>query len=430
MSPRSLLLRVKRLGFRLVRAALVRYVAAPPRPADLAGAERRVTIMLLSAWGMGGTIRAAHNLAGHLVQHGYDVELLSIFRFREEPWFGSFPAGVKATALDDQRKGGTPLALRPLRRLLRSRKSVFGARDDFASEWFTLWVDVRLARRLRRRTGFLISTRPGLNLQVAGLAPPGTIRIGLEQQNLGAWSKPLRKAMKGSYPKLDALVALTSGDVDEYDALLDGRVRLERIPNTVHDMGGPKADLGSTTILAAGRLTPQKGFDFLIPAFARVHAEHPDWHLRICGKGRLKESLERRVAEHGMEGAITLAGPSDDIPGEMAAASIYVLSSRFEGFPLVLIEAMSKGMAVVSFDCPTGPADVIEDHRNGLLIPPNDVDGLAAGIAEMIEDEELRRRCGAAAAESARDYSIDAIGPRWQELLEELQRTCNGRFTP
>jgi glycosyltransferase involved in cell wall biosynthesis len=423
MPPRSLLLRVKRLGVRAVRAALVRYVRAQPRPADMVGAERRVTILLLSAWGMGGTIRAAHNLAGHLAQNGYTVELISVFRLRDEPWFGSFPPGVKVTALDDHRAGGTPRRLRPLRRLLRSRKSLFGSRDDFASEWFTLWVDVQLARRLRRRTGFLISTRPGLNLLAAGLAPPGMIRIGLEQQNLGAWSKSLRRAMARSYPRLDALVALTGGDLQEYDALLNGSVRLARIPNTVHDMHGSKADLSSTTVLAAGRLVMQKGFDLLIPAFAQVHADHPEWRLRICGKGRMQETLERKIAENGMADAITLAGPSDDIPGEMAAASIYVLSSRFEGFPLVLIEAMSKGMAVVSFDCPTGPAEVIEDHRNGLLVPHKDVEALAAGIAELIEDEELRRRCGAAATDTARDYSIAAIGPRWEALFEELRAT-------
>ena len=81
----------------------------------------------------------------------------------------------------------------------------------------------------------------------------------------------------------------------------------------------------------------------------------------------------------------------------MAQASIYALSSRFEGFPLVLVEAMSKGMACVAFDCPTGPADIIDDHRNGLLVPAKDVEGLTAALMEMVEDEELRRRCGDAA---------------------------------
>jgi len=126
------------------------------------------------------------------------------------------------------------------------------------------------------------------------------------------------------------------------------------------------------------------------------------------------------VAEHGIGDAVVFDGPSEDLGGEMSRASIYALSSRFEGFPLVLIEAMSKGMAVVAFDCPTGPADVIDDHRNGLLVPPKDVDAYAAALREMMDDEELRRRCGEAAVESAKAYEMERIGPSWDALLEQL----------
>ena len=123
---------------------------------------------------------------------------------------------------------------------------------------------------------------------------------------------------------------------------------------------------------------------------------------------------------------MTLAGPSEDIPGEMAQASIYSLSSRYEGFPLVLIEAMSKGMAVVAFDCPTGPGDIVADHENGILVPAGDVAGLTAGLMEMVEDEQLRRRCAAAAVETARGYTMSAVGPQWDAMLQALlqQRTA------
>jgi glycosyltransferase involved in cell wall biosynthesis len=120
-------------------------------------------------------------------------------------------------------------------------------------------------------------------------------------------------------------------------------------------------------------------------------------------------------------GTVQLAGPAQDMGAEFGAASIFVLSSRFEGFPLILIEAMSKGLAVASFDCPTGPSDIIDDHRNGLLVPHKDVDALAGAIRELIEDEALRRACGAAAAVSAREYSIEAVGPRWEALFEDLR---------
>jgi glycosyltransferase involved in cell wall biosynthesis len=281
-------------------------------------------------------------------------------------------------------------------------------------------VDLQLILALRRRTGFLVGTRPGLNILAALLRPPGMTTVGLEQMNLGHHVKALKKGMARSYGGLDVLVALTEEDREAYEKLLDGRVRLAVIPNTVHDVGGPPADLDSRTVLAAGRLVHQKGFDMLIEAFARVHAAQPDWRLKICGGGELQGRLVAAVAEHGLEDVVELPGPCSDLPGEMERASIYALSSRFEGFPLVLLEAMGKGMAVVAFDCPTGPRDIVDDHRNGILVPPKDVEAFAAGLLELIEDDELRRRCGPAAAETARQYTIEAIGPRWEALFRDL----------
>jgi glycosyltransferase involved in cell wall biosynthesis len=110
-----------------------------------------------------------------------------------------------------------------------------------------------------------------------------------------------------------------------------------------------------------------------------------------------------------------------------AEASIFALSSRFEGFPLILIEAMSKGLAVVSFDCPTGPADIIDDHENGILVPHKDVDALAEGLRQLMADEQLRRKVAARAAVKAREFEIENIGPQWEELFESLSAARNGR---
>jgi glycosyltransferase involved in cell wall biosynthesis len=233
--------------------------------------------------------------------------------------------------------------------------------------------------------------------------------------------------MVRNYPNLDVLVALTEQDVAAYDTLLEGKVRLDRIPNTVHAMGGPEPDLSTKTILAAGRLVSQKGFDYLIPAFAKVADQHPDWTLKICGKGKLRPELKQMIADLGVKRQVELAGPSMNMGETFSEASIFVLSSRFEGFPLILIEAMSKGLAVVSFDCPTGPADIIDDHENGILVPYKDVDALGEGMRQLMADEELRRKVAASAAVKARDYEIENIGPLWEELFESLYAARNGR---
>ncbi|MGH2967900.1 MAG: glycosyltransferase family 4 protein [Solirubrobacteraceae bacterium] len=414
-----LVLPVKRAGLRAVRAVLLRYVRAQPE--DAADPGRKVFILLVSAWGMGGTIRAAINLAGYLASH-HEVEIISTYRRREQPYF-PFGAGVEVTALDDERPDATPRRLRPLRWLLRRFSSALYHPADIRKHNHSLWTDVRLVRRLRRQRGVVIASRPGHNILVAELAVPGLVTVGLEQMNLGSHAKNLRRAIVRSYGKLDGLAVLTEQDRGEYERALDGGAPpMWRIPNTVRDIEPPQADLSAKRIFAAGRYTSQKGYDMLIHAFAPVAAAHPDWELKLCGRGVWIEKLAAIVEELGLGDQVTLAGPTEDVPGEMAQASIYALSSRFEGFPLVLIEAMSKGMAVIAFDCPTGPADIVADHENGLLVPPKDVEGLAAALLEMVEDEELRRRCGAAAIETAREYTMASVGPRWDEMLNALSR--------
>jgi glycosyltransferase involved in cell wall biosynthesis len=238
--------------------------------------------------------------------------------------------------------------------------------------------------------------------------------------HLSAHPPRLTAEIRRAYPRLAALVVLTEADRREYARALGAAPRVERIPNAVPRHDGPAARPDAERILAAGRLTAQKGFDRLVPAFARVAAAHPGWTLRICGGGPERGALRRLAREHGLGGRLELAGPVADVQAEMAEASLFVLSSRYEGLPMVLLEAMDKGMAVVSFDCPTGPRELIDDHRNGILVAPGDVEGLADAMLELIEDPALRRRCGAAARETAREYAMEAVGPRWDRLLGSL----------
>jgi glycosyltransferase involved in cell wall biosynthesis len=381
-----------------------------------------VFILLMSAWGMGGTIRTTLNFAGHLASKGYEVEILSIGRGRDKPFFGEFPAGVNVVPLDDKRPGKEPSwLLHPLRRAMRKRSSVLFHPVDKAAKGFNLWVDWQLVKRLRRKTGYLIGTRPGLNLLAVDLAPPGLVLVGQEHMHLQEHDEILQRAIKRLYPKLDALAVLTEKDRKRYARHLRKRVEVARIPNTVRDLGDVRADLSAKRILTAGRFTRQKGYDRLIKTWEMIADKHPDWELRICGKGPWQNKLELMIERRGLGGSVTLAGPSTDLGAEMAQASIFVLSSRWEGLPLVLIEAMSVGMAIVSFDCPTGPAEVVDDHVNGLLIRPRKMEVLAAGLSEMMSDEELRRRCAAGAVETAREYSMELVGPRWESLLAEAR---------
>jgi glycosyltransferase involved in cell wall biosynthesis len=406
-----------RIVARLVEATIGRGTR-PPAPPQ---AAKRVTLLLLHAWGMGGTIRTTLNLAEHLAEH-HDVEILSLVRRRERPFF-PFPGDVRVTALDDQcaRRG-------PLHRLLGALPSLLVHPDDYAYPQCSLWTDVMLARCLRAMPpGILITTRPALNLLAARLAPPHVMTLGQEHMNFHAHRPGVAAEVRRHYRRLDALSVLTEEDLHDYGALLDGaRTPVVRIPNSLPPMDGGVASLDAKVIVAAGRLNSQKGFDLLIPAFARVAREHPEWQLRIYGGGPERAALQRLILEHELYGNAFLMGPTKRLGTAMAGASVFALSSRFEGFGMVIVEAMSKGLPVISFDCPRGPGEIIENGVDGILVPDGDVDAFGDALLKLVADDGMRRRFGEAALETARAYEIDAIAPRWEALLGDLSSVRAG----
>ena len=383
-------------------------------PAD--GAELR--LILLHAWGMGGTVRATLGVAAGLAE-GREVEVVSVVRRRDKPFF-PFPDGLRVRAVDDQRKGKGSRGV--LARVLRRLPSVLVHPDDFAYPWCSLWTDVLLVRRLRAmRGGVVIGTRPSFNLLVAALAGPGTVAVGQEHLNVTAHRRALAADVRRRYGALDALVVLTEEDRRDYEQLLAGAgTRVVQVPNAVPPLGGGPASLDAKVVVAAGRLNSQKGFDLLVPAFARVADAHPDWQLRIYGGGRQRALLRRLIADHGLSSNVFLMGPARRLGEELAKGSIFALSSRFEGFGIVVVEAMSKGLPVVSFDCPRGPGEIIDDGRDGILVPPGDVEALGAALLALVEDADRRRRLGAAAVETARRYDAGEIARQWESLAREL----------
>jgi glycosyltransferase involved in cell wall biosynthesis len=402
--------------------ALLRLV--PKRGAEGDGATTgrpKIYVLLLDAYGMGGTIRTTLNLVEYLAET-HEVELISAVRRRERPLF-PIADNVAVTVLDDRRRTAQPAGLRGrLRRLLRRLPSVLLHPDNYAFVTCSLWSDLRMVRRLRSlEPGVLVTTRPGFNLVAPRLVPRGVITVGQEHMNFRAHNPSLATEIRRRYPELDALAVLTRDDLRDYGELLkDAGTRIVRIPNAVPELPGGPVDTRENVVLAAGRVTWQKGFDMLIDAYEPIARRHPDWRLEIYGDGVRRRALKRRVARLGAHNNIFLMGVSNRLGERMASASILALSSRYEGFGMVIVEAMSKGLPVVSFDCPRGPGEIIDTGRDGILVENEDVDALRQALLELIEDPSLRTRYGAAAREKARQFELSAIGPRWEALFDEL----------
>jgi glycosyltransferase involved in cell wall biosynthesis len=395
----------------------------------------KVRYLLLHAYGRGGTIRTVMNQANSLVAAGWDVELVSAVRRRDDIQF-PLDDRVRVSTVVDLREGAyeAPTGMRGrLRDRRRGKHLEQPARHippgEFGYRYFSRYLEDRLIDRLRGLSdGVLVTTRPALNFLAAEYATKGVIRVAQDHMNHATYKPDVQQRIKETYGRFDAIAVLTERDRREYQAMLPGS-RVVRIPNAVHTLDQVPARPASSKIaVAAGRLFPQKGFDMLIPAWAKLVESYPDWQLRIYGSGEKKAELRALIDEHHLYNHVFLMGHTDRLDDELAKAAFYVLSSRFEGLPMVMIEAMSHALPVVSFDCPTGPADVLTHGVDGLLVPPEDPDALAEAMAKVMADGQLRADMGAAAVMTAAGYGPDAVHPRWEALFTDLneQRHLSG----
>lgn len=218
--------------------------------------------------------------------------------------------------------------------------------------------------------------------------------------------------------KLDALVTLTQNDADAWP----NTVKKFVIPNPQSFVQGRKATGGSKQIVAAGRLTKQKGFDLLLDAWNLLYSSHPEWSLTIYGEGNERENLQSLIQSKGIKNAC-IHPFVPNIQEKFITSEFYVLSSRFEGFGLVIIEAMECGLPVVAFDCQSGPSEIISDGKDGILVRSGDVYALADAMRCLIEDDKLRSAMRLSAIEKARHYSIDNIMNKWINLYKTISRS-------
>jgi glycosyltransferase involved in cell wall biosynthesis len=382
-------------------------------------------ITFLLTWGdeMGGTEMAAYTQAIHLSAR-HEVEVLSVFKTRQEPFFAAAQQIQRRYLVD--RTGGYG---RPVRRSTLDEKTC-RTLESLPSElikpvWegtFDRLSDIEMTAALGALdSDILITTSPALMAAAAELAPARVLTVHEEHrasQLRGVPGEPL--LVYG--PRIDALVSLTERTNDWFaDSLGNAAPELVAIPNAVPDGYRPRSDLESKVIVLAARMTPEKQLDHAIRAFHEVAADFPDWQLRIFGDGPQEVRLRRLIEGLGLHLRVELVGRSAQMEEEWAKASLCLLPSRNEAFPLVLLEVFAAGVPVVAYDIVTGPAEIIRHDVDGLLVPPGDIESLSLAMARLMRDDDTRHAFGKAAREGVYErFSGELITARWEELFEQL----------
>jgi glycosyltransferase involved in cell wall biosynthesis len=175
------------------------------------------------------------------------------------------------------------------------------------------------------------------------------------------------------------------------------------------------------TVVAMGRLSFEKGFDLLLSAFAQIAGRHPEWSLKIIGDGPLRSQLLAQCRELKLSGRVDFPGGLSEPFPLLRSADLFVLPSRFEGFPNALCEAMAVGLPAISFDCPSGPAEIIRDGIDGMLVPPQDIEGLASALDLLMGNRALRTQLGMRAREVTARFSLQKVLRMWEDVFRTVR---------
>jgi glycosyltransferase involved in cell wall biosynthesis len=222
----------------------------------------------------------------------------------------------------------------------------------------------------------------------------------------------------------DAVVAITKKNKDGYIEHVRKINRLEmiyhgtkcRVRENVYNSSSKK-------IISCGRLNYQKGFDILVEVADLVFKRHPDWQWHIYGEGEDRKALEKKIAEYGIGRNLVLKGYCSDLESVYKDYSFYVMTSRFEGLPVALVEATAKSLPIVSFNCPTGPDEIVDDSKTGFIVDCFDKEKMAEKICELIENQQLREEFSEAAAKRFSMFSYESFARNWSELIASVLET-------
>lgn len=356
----------------------------------------------------GGAERVSANLANYWAGKGWQVTLVTLVS-KDDDVYELSPL-INRISLNSADVSSNALAglVNNIRRVIRLRQILRQIQPDLAMGMMTT-ANVLLAMAA---WGVSIHT-----VGVEHIHPP-RLPMGFLWETLRRYT----------YGLLNVVTALAS-EGEEWIKSNTNAKKVLVIPNSVHwplTTEDPQINPNTTypldkkLLLAVGRLNTQKGFDWLIEGFYSLAHKHPNWVLVILGEGSLRPLLEKQVFESKLENCIFLPGRAGNINEWYEKANLFVMSSRFEGFPMTLVEAMAYGLPAVSFDCDTGPRDIIRHEVDGLLVRPGNVAELTAALDRLMSDDLLIERFSERAVEVRERFSRERIVAMWEKLFEDV----------
>ncbi len=365
----------------------------------------------------GGTDKVIVDKANYFSNHGYEVVVITESQMNRE---FAFPLDSKVKHIDMG---------------LDFNEQYHNGMLKRAYIYFSLMIKYRkrLTAVLRELKPDIVINTMGRSLSFISGIHDGSIKIAeahttkehlrslhLMEQRGGLYkliAKYMRRQMSRKVSQLDAIVLLTTQDAMSWKEAKQVHV----IPNALSVFPTTRAELINNQVIMVGRYNDAKGYDFLIPAWDIIHRRYPDWTLNVYGSGELHDQVVRWIEDRHLEKSVILHEPTSKILDKYMESSICILSSRYEGFSMVLIEAMSCGVPCVSFDTPFGPQNIISNGIDGLLVDYLNIQALADGVSKLIEDRSLREKLGKNAQLSVQRYSQDNVMQLWTNLFYSLK---------
>lgn len=372
----------------------------------------KILFQIHSTYNPGGMERVLLNKVRYFVEEkGWDVTVVTTDQ-HDRPSFYPFPEGVEMIDLgvnysDDNGKPFHKKLFGYFRRRLEHRKRLAALLEQERPDIVDCFYP--------GESSFVPSLKDG-SRKVMELHQSKLFHYQYNRSGLMGLADKVRAWMdERLVRRFDRFVVLTQEDMQMWGEMPGIRV----IPNAANFIAEKYSDCSVKRVIAVGRLDYQKSFDRLIQVWEKVHQQMPDWRLDIFGQGEWQEILQGMIDKRGLQETVKLNGPTKNIGQEYSESSMIVMSSHYEGFPMVMIEAMACGLPAVSFDFKCGPKDIIKEGENGLVVPDGDIDGLAKAMMTLMRDDELRRKMGENAKRVVETFSEAKVMDKWVRLYEE-----------